>query len=127
MRLFPEKNTIKSFKGVQKLYRYIENNSLSSDFVFFNIADLFNAQSATLHTNESKKCKKKKTSKDLIFFTHFLYRTKKKKKKVKRSEVPSVLPQVLSSDREMSSALSRRRPLPRLGQANGAFEGEGPN
>ncbi|KAK9959675.1 hypothetical protein ABG768_009783 [Culter alburnus] len=53
--------------------------------------------------------------------------TKKKKKKVKRSEVPSVLPQVLSSDREMSSALSRRRPLPRLGQANGAFEGEGPN
>ncbi|XP_051724812.1 jouberin [Ctenopharyngodon idella] len=53
--------------------------------------------------------------------------TKKKKKKVKRSEVPSVLPQVPSSDHEMSSALSRRRPLPRLGQANGAFEGGGPN
>lgn len=49
--------------------------------------------------------------------------TKKKKKKVKRSEVPSDLPRVPSSDREMSSASSRRRrPLPRLGQANGAFE-----
>ncbi|XP_043119224.1 jouberin isoform X1 [Puntigrus tetrazona] len=54
--------------------------------------------------------------------------TKKKKKKVKRSEVPSDLPRVPSSDREMSSASSRRRrPLPRLGQANGAFEGEGQN
>ncbi|CAM4649213.1 unnamed protein product [Leuciscus chuanchicus] len=53
--------------------------------------------------------------------------TKKKKKKVKRSEVPSVSPQVPSSGHEMSSALSRRRPLPRLGQANGAFEAEGPN
>ncbi|XDV42804.1 hypothetical protein PO909_011402 [Leuciscus waleckii] len=53
--------------------------------------------------------------------------TKKKKKKVKRSEVPSVPPQVPSSGHEMSSALSRRRPLPRLGQANGAFEAEGPN
>uniref|UniRef100_A0A673K699 Jouberin-like n=1 Tax=Sinocyclocheilus rhinocerous TaxID=307959 RepID=A0A673K699_9TELE len=54
--------------------------------------------------------------------------TKKKKKKVKRSEVPSDLPRVPSSDREMSSASSRRRrPLPRLGQANGAFEGEGLN
>lgn len=52
--------------------------------------------------------------------------TKKKKKKVKRSEVPSVQPQVPSSGHEMSSALSRRRPLPRLGQANGAFEAEGP-
>ncbi|XP_039537758.1 jouberin isoform X1 [Pimephales promelas] len=50
--------------------------------------------------------------------------TKKKKKKVKRSEVP---PQVPSSGHEMSSALSRRRPLPRLGQANGAFEAEGLN
>ncbi|KTF77061.1 hypothetical protein cypCar_00048666 [Cyprinus carpio] len=51
---------------------------------------------------------------------------KKKKKKVKRSEVPSDLPRVPSSDHEMSSASSRRRrPLPRLGQANGAFEGEG--
>ncbi|XP_056112023.1 jouberin isoform X1 [Rhinichthys klamathensis goyatoka] len=53
--------------------------------------------------------------------------TKKKKKKVKRSEVPSVPPQVPSSGHVMSSALSRRRPLPRLGQANGAFEAEGPN
>uniref|UniRef100_A0A8C1SSZ0 Jouberin n=1 Tax=Cyprinus carpio TaxID=7962 RepID=A0A8C1SSZ0_CYPCA len=53
--------------------------------------------------------------------------TKKKKKKVKRSEVPSALPQAPSSDHEMSSASSRRRrPLPRLGQANGAFDG-GPN
>uniref|UniRef100_A0A8C1LE28 Jouberin n=1 Tax=Cyprinus carpio TaxID=7962 RepID=A0A8C1LE28_CYPCA len=51
---------------------------------------------------------------------------KKKKKKVKPSEVPSDLPRVPSSDHEMSSASSRRRrPLPRLGQANGAFEGEG--
>uniref|UniRef100_A0A8C1SQT0 Abelson helper integration site 1 n=1 Tax=Cyprinus carpio TaxID=7962 RepID=A0A8C1SQT0_CYPCA len=50
-----------------------------------------------------------------------------KKKKVKRSEVPSALPQAPSSDHEMSSASSRRRrPLPRLGQANGAFDG-GPN
>lgn len=53
--------------------------------------------------------------------------TKKKKKKVKRSEVSSVPPQVPSSGHEMPSALSRRRPLPRLGQANGAFEAEGPN
>ncbi|XP_077094982.1 jouberin [Siphateles boraxobius] len=53
--------------------------------------------------------------------------TKKKKKKVKRSEVPSVPPLVPSSGHEMSSALSRRRPLPRLGQANGAFEAEGPD
>uniref|UniRef100_A0A8C2C9I8 SH3 domain-containing protein n=1 Tax=Cyprinus carpio TaxID=7962 RepID=A0A8C2C9I8_CYPCA len=53
--------------------------------------------------------------------------TKKKKKKVKRSEVPSALPQAPSSDHEMSSASSRRRrPLPRLGQASGAFDG-GPN
>ncbi|RXN18085.1 jouberin isoform X1 [Labeo rohita] len=55
-------------------------------------------------------------------------KTKKKKKKVKRSEVPSDLPQVPSSDHEMSLASSRRRrPLPRLGQANGAFEAEGLN
>ncbi|XP_042598944.1 jouberin-like isoform X2 [Cyprinus carpio] len=45
---------------------------------------------------------------------------KKKKKKVKRSEVPSDLPRVPSS-----ASSRRRRPLPRLGQANGAFEGEG--
>uniref|UniRef100_A0A671NF49 Abelson helper integration site 1 n=1 Tax=Sinocyclocheilus anshuiensis TaxID=1608454 RepID=A0A671NF49_9TELE len=45
-----------------------------------------------------------------------------------RSEVPSALPQVPSSDHEMSSTSSRRRrPLPRLGQANGVFNGEGPN
>uniref|UniRef100_A0A8C1SI20 Abelson helper integration site 1 n=1 Tax=Cyprinus carpio TaxID=7962 RepID=A0A8C1SI20_CYPCA len=44
----------------------------------------------------------------------------KKKKKVKRSEVPSDLPRVPSS-----ASSRRRRPLPRLGQANGAFEGEG--
>ncbi|KAL1257510.1 hypothetical protein QQF64_010754 [Cirrhinus molitorella] len=48
--------------------------------------------------------------------------TKKKKKKVKRSEVPSVLPRVPSLE-----SSRRRRPLPRLGQANGAFEGEGLN
>nr|ABB02258.1 Ahi1 [Danio rerio] len=46
---------------------------------------------------------------------------KKKKKKVKRIEVPS-------EDLPPSSGSSRRRrPLPKLGQANGAFEGEGLN
>ncbi|TRY83457.1 hypothetical protein DNTS_016203 [Danionella cerebrum] len=51
---------------------------------------------------------------------------KKRKKKLKSIEVPSDLPQGSLASRERPPVTSRKwRPLPKLNQTNGAFEGEG--